>query len=68
MPPDGRLLVYRSEDIRNLSRLHQPSVCGYLSTDFTHLLPHRGDGVPAGIRDQDEEEGQGDSAPCCLKT
>uniref|UniRef100_A0A8D3DYY1 ADAM metallopeptidase domain 17 n=1 Tax=Scophthalmus maximus TaxID=52904 RepID=A0A8D3DYY1_SCOMX len=28
-PPDGRLLIYRSDDIRNLSRLQQPSVCGY---------------------------------------
>uniref|UniRef100_A0A8C5BU92 ADAM metallopeptidase domain 17 n=1 Tax=Gadus morhua TaxID=8049 RepID=A0A8C5BU92_GADMO len=26
-PPDGRLLVYRSEDIRNISRLARPNVC-----------------------------------------
>ncbi|XP_065820215.1 disintegrin and metalloproteinase domain-containing protein 17 isoform X1 [Labrus bergylta] len=32
-PPDGRLLIYRSDDIRNLSRLHQPSVCGYVTSD-----------------------------------
>lgn len=38
-PPDGRLLIYRSEDIRNLSRLHQPSVCGYMTTDPGFLLP-----------------------------
>lgn len=38
-PPAGRLLVYRSEDIRNLSRVHQPSVCGYTTSDPTLLLP-----------------------------
>lgn len=32
-PPAGRLLVYRSDDIKNLSRVHQPSVCGYLYSD-----------------------------------
>lgn len=32
-PPDGRLLVYRSDDIKNLSRIQQPSVCGYLYSD-----------------------------------
>ncbi|XP_034018668.1 disintegrin and metalloproteinase domain-containing protein 17 isoform X2 [Thalassophryne amazonica] len=39
VPPDGRLLIYRSEDIRNLSRLNQPSVCGYVISDPIHLLP-----------------------------
>uniref|UniRef100_A0A8P4KU53 ADAM metallopeptidase domain 17b n=1 Tax=Dicentrarchus labrax TaxID=13489 RepID=A0A8P4KU53_DICLA len=38
-PPDGRLLIYRSEDIRNLSRLQQPSVCGYVTSDPVHLFP-----------------------------
>lgn len=38
-PPDGRLLVYRSEDIKNLSRVHQPSVCGYMTSDPALLLP-----------------------------
>ncbi|XP_035006963.1 disintegrin and metalloproteinase domain-containing protein 17 isoform X2 [Hippoglossus stenolepis] len=38
-PPDGRLLIYRSEDIRNLSRLQHPSVCGYVTSDPSHLLP-----------------------------
>ncbi|CAN9507993.1 unnamed protein product [Ophioblennius macclurei] len=42
-PPDNRLLVYRSEDIRNISRLRQPSVCGYLTSDPDLLLP-------AGVR------------------
>ncbi|XP_061551801.1 disintegrin and metalloproteinase domain-containing protein 17a isoform X2 [Phycodurus eques] len=34
---DGRLLVYRSEDIRNLSRLVSPKVCGYVHSK--DLLP-----------------------------
>uniref|UniRef100_A0A3B5MS92 Peptidase M12B propeptide domain-containing protein n=1 Tax=Xiphophorus couchianus TaxID=32473 RepID=A0A3B5MS92_9TELE len=38
-PPDGRLLIYRSEDIRNISRLQQPSVCGYVASESAHLLP-----------------------------
>ncbi|XP_059213213.1 disintegrin and metalloproteinase domain-containing protein 17 isoform X2 [Centropristis striata] len=38
-PPDGRLLVYRSEDIRNISRLQQPSVCGYVTSDPGLPLP-----------------------------
>ncbi|KAE8286482.1 Disintegrin and metalloproteinase domain-containing protein 17 [Larimichthys crocea] len=52
-PPDGRLLVYRSEDIRNLSRLHQPSVCGYVTSDPGHLLP---DGVKAATTEERREE------------
>ncbi|XP_023285811.1 disintegrin and metalloproteinase domain-containing protein 17-like [Seriola lalandi dorsalis] len=53
-PPDGRLLIYRSDDIRNLSRLHQPSVCGYMTFNPSHLFP---DGVQmAVLEDQDDEE------------
>ncbi|KAM9700197.1 disintegrin and metalloproteinase domain-containing protein 17-like [Menidia menidia] len=37
-PP--RLLVYRSRDIRDIGRLQQPSVCGYLTSDPSMLLPH----------------------------
>ncbi|XP_068565253.1 disintegrin and metalloproteinase domain-containing protein 17 isoform X2 [Cebidichthys violaceus] len=48
-PPDGRLLVYRSEDIRNLSRLQQPSVCGYVTSDHGRLLPD-------GLKTTEEEE------------
>lgn len=54
-PPDGRLLIYRSEDIRNLSRLHQPSVCGYVTSDPSHLLP---DIVKTAVLEEQEEEGQ----------
>ncbi|KAK6490085.1 disintegrin and metalloproteinase domain-containing protein 17a [Huso huso] len=35
--PDGRMLVYKSEDIRDIGRLHSPSVCGSVKTDG--LLP-----------------------------
>lgn len=52
-PPDGRLLIYRSEDVRNLSRLHQPSVCGYVTSDPGHLLP---DGVKTSVMEAHEEE------------
>ncbi|XP_043118868.1 disintegrin and metalloproteinase domain-containing protein 17a isoform X1 [Puntigrus tetrazona] len=38
-PSDGRLLVYRSEDIKNISRLSSPKVCGYVNTDAQELLP-----------------------------
>ncbi|XP_072298090.1 disintegrin and metalloproteinase domain-containing protein 17-like [Eucyclogobius newberryi] len=38
-PPDGRLLVYRSDHIKNLSRVQQPSVCGYMTSDPSLLLP-----------------------------
>lgn len=38
-PPDGRLLVYRSEDIKNISRLSTSKVCGYVNADAQELLP-----------------------------
>lgn len=38
-PTDGRLLVYRSEDIRNLSRIASPKVCGYINAEAKDLLP-----------------------------
>ncbi|XP_068199125.1 disintegrin and metalloproteinase domain-containing protein 17 [Antennarius striatus] len=55
-PPDGRLLIYRSEDIRNLSRLQQPSVCGYVTSDPKHLLP---DSVRAAMMEDEGEEDWG---------
>lgn len=36
---DGSLLVYRSEDIKNLSRVASSKVCGYVHADDNHLLP-----------------------------
>lgn len=47
MPPDGRLLVYRSEDIRNLSRLASPKVCGYIHAGAQDLLPESARGGEA---------------------
>uniref|UniRef100_A0A672ICY9 Disintegrin and metalloproteinase domain-containing protein 17-like n=1 Tax=Salarias fasciatus TaxID=181472 RepID=A0A672ICY9_SALFA len=38
-PTDGRLLVYRSDDIRNLSRIASPKVCGYIHAEARDLLP-----------------------------
>lgn len=38
-PPDGRLLIYRSEDIRHLQRLRRPSVCGYVRSNASSRLP-----------------------------
>ncbi|XP_007235314.3 disintegrin and metalloproteinase domain-containing protein 17 [Astyanax mexicanus] len=52
-PQDDRLLVYRSEDIRNVSRLAAPKVCGYINAEATQLLP---DGVRAGTALEEEEE------------
>ncbi|XP_055720257.1 disintegrin and metalloproteinase domain-containing protein 17a isoform X2 [Salvelinus fontinalis] len=45
--PDGRLLVYRSEDIRNLSRLASPKVCGYVHAGAQDLLPEAARGGEA---------------------
>uniref|UniRef100_A0A8D0LAC7 Disintegrin and metalloproteinase domain-containing protein 17 n=1 Tax=Sphenodon punctatus TaxID=8508 RepID=A0A8D0LAC7_SPHPU len=36
---DERLLVYRSEDIKDFSRLQSPKVCGYLKRKEGDLLP-----------------------------
>ncbi|KAG1972419.1 disintegrin and metalloproteinase domain-containing protein 17a isoform X2 [Pimephales promelas] len=49
-PPDGRMLVYRSEDIKNISRLSSPKVCGYVNADAQDLLPEEA----AGQTEQEE--------------
>ncbi|XP_024133501.1 disintegrin and metalloproteinase domain-containing protein 17a isoform X2 [Oryzias melastigma] len=36
---DNRLLFYRSEDIKNLSRIASPKVCGYVHAEAKDLLP-----------------------------
>uniref|UniRef100_A0A2K6GV61 Disintegrin and metalloproteinase domain-containing protein 17 n=1 Tax=Propithecus coquereli TaxID=379532 RepID=A0A2K6GV61_PROCO len=36
---DKRMLVYKSEDIKNVSRLESPKVCGYLKVDNEELIP-----------------------------
>ncbi|XP_030201423.1 disintegrin and metalloproteinase domain-containing protein 17 isoform X1 [Gadus morhua] len=57
-PPDGRLLVYRSEDIRNISRLARPNVCGYVHPDPGHLLPDDM-GATLGAKQKEEAGGRG---------
>lgn len=54
-PVDGRLLVYRSQDIRNLSRIASPEVCGYIHAEATDLLPQAG------------RSGQGEHKPVVLE-
>lgn len=51
-PSDGRLLVYRSEDIKNISRLSSPKVCGYVNADAQELLPE--EARAAGQTEQEE--------------
>lgn len=51
-PADGRLLVYRSEDIKNISRLSSPKVCGYVNADAQELLPE--EAKAAGQTEQEE--------------
>uniref|UniRef100_A0A3P8PWH5 ADAM metallopeptidase domain 17 n=1 Tax=Astatotilapia calliptera TaxID=8154 RepID=A0A3P8PWH5_ASTCA len=46
-PSGGRLLIYRSEDIRNISRLLQPSVCGYVRSEVKrHVHDHKKNSCP----------------------
>nr|XP_055028032.1 disintegrin and metalloproteinase domain-containing protein 17a isoform X3 [Misgurnus anguillicaudatus] len=52
-PADGRLLVYRSEDIKNISRLSSSKVCGYVNTNAEDMLPLEARAVG---HEEDEEE------------
>lgn len=54
---DSRLLVYRSEDIINLSRIASPKICGYIHADARDLLPEsaRGDW---DSQEADQENGE----------
>nr|XP_020496356.1 disintegrin and metalloproteinase domain-containing protein 17 isoform X1 [Labrus bergylta] len=56
-PTDGRLLVYRSEDIKNLSRIASPKVCGYVQAEAKDLLPQTARRDSGGIKEVDREEG-----------
>ncbi|XP_048861066.1 disintegrin and metalloproteinase domain-containing protein 17a isoform X2 [Brienomyrus brachyistius] len=49
-PDDDRLLVYRSEDIRNISRIASPKVCGYVRAKEL---------IPEGAQTLREEEEEG---------
>ncbi|TDG98885.1 hypothetical protein EPR50_G00204980 [Perca flavescens] len=55
-PADGRLLVYRSDDIRNLSRIVSPKVCGYIHAEAKELLPETARDLD-GQEEVDQEKG-----------
>lgn len=57
-PTDGRLLVYRSEDVKNLSRIASPKVCGYVNAEPKDLLPQNTRGDWEGQERVDQEEGE----------
>lgn len=59
-PNDGRLLVYRSDDIRNLSRIASPKVCGYIHAETKDLLPQ----TARRDWDRQEEVGQENGELC----
>ncbi|KAL0967264.1 hypothetical protein UPYG_G00250040 [Umbra pygmaea] len=52
-PSDGRLLAYRSGDIRNISRLASSKVCGYVKAEANTLLP---ESVRSSRLEEGEEE------------
>ncbi|XP_068582425.1 disintegrin and metalloproteinase domain-containing protein 17a isoform X2 [Cebidichthys violaceus] len=56
-PADGRLLVYRSDDIRNLSRVLSPKVCGYVHAEASDLLPQTSRRDWDGQGEADQEKG-----------
>lgn len=56
-PTDGRLLVYRSDDIKNLSRIASPKVCGYVHAEAKELLPQSARGDREGQDEADQEKG-----------
>lgn len=45
------MLVYKSEDIKDVSRLQSPKVCGYVKADSEELLPK-------GLIDREPSEGK----------
>ncbi|XP_037602285.1 disintegrin and metalloproteinase domain-containing protein 17-like isoform X1 [Sebastes umbrosus] len=56
-PADGRLLVYRSENIRNLSRILSPKVCGYIHAEAKDLLPQTARSDWVWQEEADQEKG-----------
>ncbi|KAI4804108.1 hypothetical protein KUCAC02_025750 [Chaenocephalus aceratus] len=56
-PADGRLLVYRSDDIKNLSRIASPKVCGYVHAEANDLLPQTARRSWDGQEEVDQEKG-----------
>ncbi|XP_069008393.1 disintegrin and metalloproteinase domain-containing protein 17a isoform X1 [Embiotoca jacksoni] len=53
-PVDDRLLVYRSDNIRNLSRIVSPKVCGYIHAEAKDLLPQAARRDWEGQREEDQ--------------
>lgn len=49
--------MYRSEDIRNVSRLAAPKVCGYVTAEASQLLPENLHTAPTA-EEIGEEEGK----------
>lgn len=59
-PPDGRLLVYRSDAVRSLrTRPRRPPVCGYVTSNASSLLP---DGASDGLSRSTLPGGHGGSS------
>ncbi|XP_054469591.1 disintegrin and metalloproteinase domain-containing protein 17a [Anoplopoma fimbria] len=56
-PVDGRLLVYRSDDIKNLSRIVSPKVCGYIHAESSDFLPKTSNMDGDGQEEVDKEKG-----------
>ncbi|XP_010778871.1 disintegrin and metalloproteinase domain-containing protein 17a isoform X2 [Notothenia coriiceps] len=56
-PADGRLLVYRTDDIKNLSRIASPKVCGYVHAEANDLLPQTARRSWDGQEEVDQEKG-----------
>ncbi|XP_023122017.1 disintegrin and metalloproteinase domain-containing protein 17a isoform X2 [Amphiprion ocellaris] len=56
-PTDGRLLVYRSEDIKNLTHIVSPKVCGYIHAEAQDLLPQTARSDWEAQEEEDQENG-----------
>lgn len=54
-PRDGRLLIYRSEDIRNVTRLAAPKVCGYVNANASEVMPESVRGAITLYEDYEED-------------
>lgn len=53
---DSRVLVYRSEDIKNISRLASSKVCGYFHAEANDLLPQTARSGWAGPEEVEQEK------------
>lgn len=55
---NGRVLVYRSEDIKNISRLASSKVCGYVHAEANDLLPQSARRSWVGPEEVEQEKGE----------